>query len=214
MIEDIKSAICIVVLILVIMYFLMPDLFEQYFLMNISMYKNNIKSDVDSIKIMRFNDKTLDELISNSQTSLMKLLLLSQKELCANKSAVITMIQTYIKEAREKSMAELNNLCTEESLNYAKTSMFTENSTELKNNPVYGAIHYNAATSQLAKDLFNLYSYAITKYFCKSGKFDIDMLEKYLIAMINDLCSHESNVIDLANINSNYLLRKPFTYLS
>jgi len=212
--EQIKSAVCVVVLILVLMYFLMPDLFERYFLMNLSIYRNNVKTDFDSIKIMRFNDKTLDDLISKSHTSLMKLLLMSQKELCANKYKAIAMIKENIKNSKEDAlkMNELNNLCSADSLSYAKNNMFTEKNEELKDNDVYKSIHHNANTSQLAKDLFNLYSYALSKYFCKGGKFDIDMLEKYLIAMVEDLCSADTNVIDLVNINSNYLLRKPFTY--
>lgn len=215
MIEDIKSAICIIVLILVIMCFTMPDLFEQYFLMNLSIYRKNVKKDFDSIKIMRFNDKNLDKLISNSHNSLMKLLLISQKEICANKYNVIAMIQAYTKGVKETkaSMDELNNLCNSDYLNLAKTSMFSKKDDNLKDNELYKSIHHNAATIQLAEDLFNLYSYALSKYFCKGGKFDIDMLEKYLIAMVDDLCSANTNAIDLVNINSNYLMRKPFQML-
>lgn len=70
----------------------------------------------------------------------------------------------------------------------------------------------NPNTVKLSKSLFDLFAYALNKFFCKGKKFDVDLMEEYLIAMVDDACSKTSNIIQFGSVNSNYLIRKPLSY--
>ena len=67
---------------------------------------------------------------------------------------------------------------------------------------------------KIYEKLFDLYAYAGVKFFCDGNKFNVKMLEEYLIAMLDDICSDNSNIYQMANVNSKFMVRKPLSYMN
>ena len=95
-----------------------------------------------------------------------------------------------------------------------KSDISTKSESNYFKDVIIPAIHHNPDTIQMAKNVFDIYAYAVIKYFCKGDKFDIEMLKEYLIAMVEDSCSDSSNTNQMVNVAYNFITRKPLSYMN
>jgi hypothetical protein len=207
--NNVKLGVFIVVVILILMYVLMPDMFEEYIMMNIPMYKLN------AVKSIRFKDAKLNMLLNKAHASFGAVLSSYQGEICKKKNDIISLIKDIKNQMKNSDINELNKMCKANSASDAKLAMFS--SDELINsesNYYKDVIKPSPETIKMAKNVFDIYEYAAIKYFCKRGKFDIEMLKDYLIAMVEDSCSDSSNNNQMANVAYNFITRKPLSYMN
>jgi hypothetical protein len=194
--NNVKLGVFIVVIILLLMYVLMPGMFEEYIMMNIPMYRLN------AVKSIRFKDAELNKLLNKAHASFSAFLSSYQGEICKNKNGIISLIKGINNQAKNSDINKLNKMCKANDASDAKLKMIAR----------YRLT--NPATIQIVKNVFDIYEYAAIKYFCKGDKFDIEMLKEYLIAMVEDSCSDSSNTNQMANVAYNFITRKPISYMN
>jgi hypothetical protein len=241
--NKVKLGVFIVVIILLLMYVLMPGMFEEYIMMSIPMYRLN------AVKSIRFKDAKLNELLNKAHASFGAVLSSYQGEMCKKKNDIISLIKDINNQMKNSDINELNKMCKANAASDAKLKMFSRdgltNPVSSKRNIEFddymhnndsnvtyikssgGNISSDVLTNsesnyfkpspeaiQMAKNVFDIYAYAAIKYFCKGDKFDIEMLKEYLIAMVEDSCSDSSNTNQMANVAYNFITRKPLSYMN
>ena len=85
--NNVKLGVFIVVIILLLMYVLMPGMFEEYIMMSIPMYRLN------AVKSIRFKDAKLNKLLNKAHASFSAVLSSYQGEMCKNKNDIISLIK-------------------------------------------------------------------------------------------------------------------------
>jgi hypothetical protein len=108
-----------VVIILLLMYVLMPGMFEEYIMMSIPMYRLN------AVKSIRFKDAKLNELLNKAHASFSTALSSSQGEICKNKKHIISLIKDINNQFSNSDINELNKMCKVNAAADAKLKMFS-----------------------------------------------------------------------------------------
>ena len=207
--NKVKLGVFIVVIILLLMYVLMPGMFEEYIMMSIPMYRLN------AVKSIRFKDAKLNELLNKAHASFSTALSSSQEGICKNKKHIISLIKDINNQFSNSDINRLNAMCNAENAAAdAKLKMFSRDGFNFYKSGIIPAIQANPDNIQMAKNVFDVYAYAAIKYFCKDDKFDIEKLKEYLIAMVEDSCSDSSNTNQMANVAYNFITRKPLSYMN
>jgi len=196
-----------VVIILLLMYVLMPGMFEKYIMMSIPMYRLN------AVKSIRFKDTKLNELLNKAHASFSTALSSSQGEICKNKKHIIILIKDINNQFSNSEINKLNKMCKVNAVDDAKLKMFSRDRLNYYKGGIIPAIQHNPDTIQMAKNVFNC-GIRVNKYFCKGDKFDTEMLKEYLIAMVEDSCSDSSNTNQMVNVAYNFITRKPLSYMN
>lgn len=209
----VKLGVFIVVIILLLMYVLMPGMFEEYIMMSIPMYRLN------AVKSIRFKDAKLNKLLNKAHASFSAALSSSQREICKNKNDIISLIKDINNKMQKQEKNELNKMCKANAAADAKLKMYPrdglpKSESDFFKDGIIRTIHANPDTIQMAKNVFDIYAYAAIKYFCKGDKFDMEMLKEYLITMVEDLCSDSSNTNQMVNVAYNFITRKPLSYMN
>lgn len=196
--DKVKTGVFILVVIMILMYIFAPSWYETYILMNDPIYRFNY------INSMRFKDIKLNKLLNEMSIIIKSSIEHFQYEFCKNKDKLIEEIKKFTKtiEMDRMTMDELNMLCKKNAIKNSDYQLFMKN-IRLDRDPVL---------MKLFEKLFEIYYYASVKYLCKNEKFDIKMLEEYLIAMVEDICSNNSNIHQLMHVNSEFMIRKPLSY--
>ena len=114
-----KLGVFIVVIILLLMYVLMPGMFEEYIMMSIPMYRLN------AVKSIRFKDVKLNKLLNKAHASFSAVLSSYQGDICKNKNDIISLIKDITKQMKKSDINELNKMCKVNAAADAKLKMFS-----------------------------------------------------------------------------------------
>lgn len=117
--NNVKLGVFIVVIILILMYVLMPDMFEEYIMMNIPMYRLN------AVKSIRFKDAKLNELLNKAHASFGVVLSSYQGEICKKKNDIIRLIKDIKNQMKNSDINKLNKMCKANAASDAKLKMFS-----------------------------------------------------------------------------------------
>ena len=88
--NNVKLGVFIVVIILLLMYVLMPGMFEEYIMMSIPMYRLN------AVKSIRFKDDKLNKLLNKAHASFSTVLYRYKGDVCKNKKDIISLITSLV----------------------------------------------------------------------------------------------------------------------
>lgn len=117
--NNLKLGVFIVVIILLLMYVLIPDMFEEYIMMSIPMYRLN------AVKSIRFKDAKLNKLLNKAHASFSAVLSSYQGDICKNKNDIISLIKDITKQMKKSDINELNKMCKANAVSDAKLKMFS-----------------------------------------------------------------------------------------
>lgn len=128
--NNVKLGVFIVVIILLLMYVLMPGMFEEYIMMNIPMYRLN------AVKSIRFKDAKLNRLLNKAHASFSTSLSSSQGEICKNKKHIIRLIKDINNQMENSDINELNNMCKANAASDAKLKLFSREGLTNPDSPI------------------------------------------------------------------------------
>lgn len=117
--DNVKLGVFIVVIILLLMYVLMPGMFEEYIMMSIPMYRLN------AVKSIRFKDAELNKLLNKAHASFSAVLSSYQEDICKNKNDIISLIKDINNQMKNSDINELNKMCKVNAAADAKLKMFS-----------------------------------------------------------------------------------------
>ena len=117
--NNVKLGVFIVVIILLLMYVLMPGMFEEYIMMNIPMYRLN------AVKSIRFKDAKLNKLLNKAHASFSEVLSSYQGEMCKKKNEIISLIKGIDNQMSKADINGLNKMCKSNAAADAKLTMFS-----------------------------------------------------------------------------------------
>ena len=117
--NNVKLGVFIVVIILLLMYVLMPGMFEEYIMMSIPMYRLN------AVKSIRFKDAKLNKLLNKAHASFSEVLSSYQGDICKNKNDIISLIKGINNQMKNSDINELNKMCKVNAAADAKLKMFS-----------------------------------------------------------------------------------------
>ena len=103
--NNVKLGVFIVVIILLLMYVLMPGMFEEYIMMSIPMYRLN------AVKSIRFKDAKLNKLLNKAHASFSAVLSSYQGDICKNKKHIISLIKDINNKFSNSEINRLNTMC-------------------------------------------------------------------------------------------------------
>lgn len=199
------------IILLILFNLFMPNAFQSIILDNLP--NSNIIYNV-SIK-----DPVLRKKINDVNTKLNILLSNQRSEFCKNKKVIIEMIKKNMEYARtiqKSNPMQINSIC-----NYKKEGMedieyIDEN--PLSNNPMMQMFMQAASSNakqleQLEMSVMALMQYTLKTYYCKDGVLSIDNVEKYLINMVEQICSDNDYTPRVYSDFVKYNIYKPFSII-
>lgn len=188
----ISKGVFIVVMIIIIMYLVMPDMYYKH----VDVY---MPKDPDSvIRTVQSSDARFNELLENVHYELRKLVVEIKGDMCKTKKAMLQEIDNYV-DGISEDLAK--KICSKSEWKKSKGDMISIIPMSFLLPP------------SLHKSLSNLLSYVVPKYFCKKGILNKDVLKTYLKDILNGLCSDSSPMVGFFTYNGKYLINTPLSYI-
>lgn len=205
------------IILLILFNLFMPNAFQSIILDNLP--NSNIIHNV-SIK-----DPTLRKKINAVNTNLNILFSTQRNDFCKNKKVIINMIKENMDFARniqKSNPEEINGICKikepMEDVAFIDESSMDSGVAIQKNNPMMQMLMQTASSNTkqlqlLEMSVIDLMQYTLKTYFCKNGVLSIDNIEKYLLNMVEQICS-ENNISRVYGDFIKYNIHKPFSLLN
>jgi len=189
-----SKGVFIVVMIIIIMYLVMPDMYYKHVDVYLPKDPNSVVRTVQS------SDARFNELLENFHTELNKAAVQIKDYMCKNKKGMLLQIDAFID---SMSDTEAKRICSVDGWKNERKRMDSEAKMQ----------QFNLLPKGLFNSLYELLQYTTLKYFCKKGMLQKGVLKTYLKDMVNDLCSDSSPMVGYLTYNGQYLINTPLSYV-
>jgi hypothetical protein len=161
------------------------------------------------ISVIKTKDPALNEKIERIRIDILSLVKMGKTDLCKMKDILIVMINS-VKFKPGTGVGGTDMLCS---------SKFTEQF-DLETNNMLAELQREGVPNNkkvkliiIRNNLRDSLSHVLTSYFCEDGKLLVNELKKYLVNVVNQICSDNDSTFSNIADTASYYLFKPMEYL-